>query len=728
MARQHLVHLHTSGTALPSAVETEGLRLGEIAVQHNVNQPELIIATVTGETPTFAHFIDSSAVDAKIAAATSTITTDVTALKAVTSGYTGEGAIKTDVNTAKNAVTTEATARAEADEALSARLGEGVTGSNTATQQFDALRSAITTANTAIEGLESRVGAVETNVSTLQSVTSGYSGAGAIKSAVDAVSNAVAAETSARADADTAINNKIGGSFDATNTVAKAIDTVDQKVDAEVSARTALDARVGEAEDDITTLQEVVSGLSSGTLTEVLPGTPDDYVSLTISPKDGGTTQTITVASDIQSVAAASASNKGLAEASDVKTYVDGKADALAARLGEGVTSDNTATQQFKSVTDDVTELKGTVSGYSSTSTIKAAIDAVSAKSDTALQSISKGSDGSYVTTTVGTKDANNNQAVSVAVTTKDVSAATSGDNGLAVAYDVQSYVSAQTSGVISDMSTVKNQLSGIDTTQGAVKNYIDTKTSSVFVYKGTCTYEQLPASGNVKGDVWNVSNAHGAVPAGTNYAWDGAAWDPLAGTIDTSVFMTNDAFTTWTSTTYTQKQNAQDTSISNLETSASTLFANVLYGIVTGTSGDYVTVTIGKRDSANRTQSVGVSVKSSTLAAATANTDGLAIAYDVKQAINTVDAKLGSGFDSTNTVQKAIASANSDITSINQKLGSGFTSVSTVADQLAAVKTTADGAVQDVVFSGISGVTKNETSGVITFDFTGAIIDCGTY
>lgn len=58
--------------------------------------------------------------------------------------------------------------------------------------------------------------------------------------------------------------------------------------------------------------------------------------------------------------------------------------------------------------------------------------------------------------------------------------------------------------------------------------------------YKGTKdTYDALPTEGNKKGDVWNVVAAHGTTPAGTNYAWDGAAWDPLGGTIDLSGYYT---------------------------------------------------------------------------------------------------------------------------------------------------------------------------------------------
>lgn len=76
-----------------------------------------------------------------------------------------------------------------------------------------------------------------------------------------------------------------------------------------------------------------------------------------------------------------------------------------------------------------------------------------------------------------------------------------------------------------------------------ALKTLVDELKASVAAaldYKGTKdTYEELPTKGNKKGDVWNVVAAHGTTPAGTNYAWDGAAWDPLGGTVDLSGYYT---------------------------------------------------------------------------------------------------------------------------------------------------------------------------------------------
>lgn len=63
-------------------------------------------------------------------------------------------------------------------------------------------------------------------------------------------------------------------------------------------------------------------------------------------------------------------------------------------------------------------------------------------KADTALQSIAKGTDGSYVTTTVGAKS-NNSQTVATSVTVQAISSASSKAKGLAEASDVKSYVDA---------------------------------------------------------------------------------------------------------------------------------------------------------------------------------------------------------------------------------------------------------------------------------------------
>lgn len=67
----------------------------------------------------------------------------------------------------------------------------------------------------------------------------------------------------------------------------------------------------------------------------------------------------------------------------------------------------------------------------------------------------------------------------------------------------------------------------------------LKTSLSSVYNYKCSVdTYEELPESPQI-GDVYNVVGAHGNVPAGTNYAWNGEAWDALGGAVDLSNYVT---------------------------------------------------------------------------------------------------------------------------------------------------------------------------------------------
>ena len=59
--------------------------------------------------------------------------------------------------------------------------------------------------------------------------------------------------------------------------------------------------------------------------------------------------------------------------------------------------------------------------------------------------------------------------------------------------------------------------------TSAAVVDYVGTKVSGLYRYKGSvATVAQLPSTGQVTGDVWDVQER------GINYAWNGSAWDAL--------------------------------------------------------------------------------------------------------------------------------------------------------------------------------------------------------
>lgn len=136
---------------------------------------------------------------------------------------------------------------------------------------------------------------------------------------------------------------------------------------------------------------------------------------------------------------------------------------------------------------------------------------------DSALQSVSKGTDGSYVTTTVGTKSGNNgakDQTIGVAVTVQAMSSADATHMGLAEASDV--------------------------------KSYIDTKVASGINYKGTvANYSALLALTNPQaGDMYNVTSDETVnqvfYPGDMNYIrTSGGTWDPSAPIVNLSTAST---------------------------------------------------------------------------------------------------------------------------------------------------------------------------------------------
>lgn len=94
----------------------------------------------------------------------------------------------------------------------------------------------------------------------------------------------------------------------------------------------------------------------------------------------------------------------------------------------------------------------------------------------------------------------------------------------------------AQEVGALPSTTSIPSKTSDLTNDSGFITS---SDISGVYKYKGTKTnYSNLPTSGNVTGDVWNVTNANGNIPAGTNYAWNGSAWDALGGSVDLSGYV----------------------------------------------------------------------------------------------------------------------------------------------------------------------------------------------
>lgn len=97
-------------------------------------------------------------------------------------------------------------------------------------------------------------------------------------------------------------------------------------------------------------------------------------------------------------------------------------------------------------------------------------------------------------------------------------------------------------SGLESDVETL--QIGKADASSVYTKTEIDGKLSGVYHYKGSVAkYSDLPTDAS-SGDVYNIEAADktNGIKAGDNVAWNGTAWDVLAGTIDLSGYATTTA------------------------------------------------------------------------------------------------------------------------------------------------------------------------------------------
>ena len=98
---------------------------------------------------------------------------------------------------------------------------------------------------------------------------------------------------------------------------------------------------------------------------------------------------------------------------------------------------------------------------------------------------------------------------------------------------DVNKPISTATQNALNNKADKATTLSGYGITDVYTKTEIDSKISSVYKFKGSVEdVEDLPADGNVVGDVYNV------IITGDNYAWTEDGWDKLAGDIDLTPYL----------------------------------------------------------------------------------------------------------------------------------------------------------------------------------------------
>jgi hypothetical protein len=138
--------------------------------------------------------------------------------------------------------------------------------------------------------------------------------------------------------------------------------------------------------------------------------------------------------------------------------------------------------------------------------------------------------------------------------------------------------------------SYVAEQLSGVSQSIAAAeqnaKDYADSIISSVYKVKGSKNnYSELLQVQNPSiGDVWNVvAEVQGQdgklIPEGTNFVWNGTAWDPLGGTFNLSNFYTKTEVESKLSQLETSLETTITNNVTNLQGQITTN-ANAISGL----------------------------------------------------------------------------------------------------------------------------------------------------
>lgn len=220
---------------------------------------------------------------------------------------------------------------------------------------------------------------------------------------------------------------------------------------------------------------------------------------------------------------------------SNIQTQLNGKAAAATTIAGYGITDAYTKTEvnselAKKSDTHDHPYLSNTVKYAGSSSAGGAATSANKVNKAVTF----KATDGAAAGSTFDG---------SAAVT---VSYATVGAAPASHTHDDRYYTESEVNSLLAGKSDTTHNHDSSYYKKTEVDTKISTAISSVLRYQGTKNAtSDLPTSGQVKGDVWNITTAcaaSGSLPAvnaGDNVAWNGTGWDVLAGTVDLSNYYT---------------------------------------------------------------------------------------------------------------------------------------------------------------------------------------------
>ena len=447
---------------------------------------------------------------------------------------------------------------------------------------------------------------------------------------------------------------------------------------------------------------------------------------------------------------------------SSAKTYTDNEITKLTGdtegSLQKQITANKTA---IKGNSDNIKELSAGTTAYTTTAVSNAKTELIGTADDTKDKK-----------TIEGTRK----YAESLAA---EITGSTEGSIGARLKA-VEDKATANASNISTNTQDIK-ELQGTDEDSSSsvsivgAKKYADEKiataVSSVYKVKGTCKYAQLPASGEAIGDVWNVTDAHENVPAGTNYVWTDKGWDALAGTVDLSpYFKTADFNTTLTAdSSFKSVQATANAAATKTELAAVQATANaaavktevddaLAKKVAKADLGTYATQNgiqealdkkTDKTDFGRLQETVngitGTTLNEYVKKGATSDQKGEMTGYGLRayadNAVSTAKATLEGNSDSssgTTTIIGAKKYADAVVKALSDgQVAKNTQSISNNASKIAAneteiknVKKTADSAAQTVTNTStvVTGVTFSKEGTVITLNLDSIVIDCGEF
>ena len=222
---------------------------------------------------------------------------------------------------------------------------------------------------------------------------------------------------------------------------------------AEAASAAAITTVVGSASQSGSTLGALETRMDNMDLGEhnVIEGvqvngsdlTPDASKKVNVTVAEGATDGTIAV--NGTDIAVHGLGSAAFANTTAFDAAGDANAAAQSALTRANAYTDAQVLSSVTAATGD-TLVEASVANKTVQVAASTALTAAVSAANSALQSVSNGTDGDYVTTTIGTK-ANGDQSIGVAVDVVEITAATASNKGLAEASDVKDYVDTAVAG-----------------------------------------------------------------------------------------------------------------------------------------------------------------------------------------------------------------------------------------------------------------------------------------